>query len=301
MKIEDLKSKDNLVHTNSFDNLFEMVNFIKTADPYEDLWDMSSLEYQPSFTGVESFDEAINLCLNGYKINFSNLIEATKELESALPRIDNRRSTRQSVYGFRPNINKFMTGNPNAMYKLVRNDKRHFIKFFYNTNCRGFTSSDAIMNRGIITIALIKFLEKINNRIDLNLFDLSHVNEEYIYITVCLKTPSQLLDTSICNFPMCHPAFVRSLCFAIKERTKVKYSWWDSYGYTCDEDQVKSVLDIDNNRDLLILEPSRIGVSGYDIIDDTVNFIQNTGFNKLLDGGQRLEFDEKQKKFILTR
>jgi len=293
MVIETVKKNENIIHRNIFDNLYEMVNYIKTTDPFEDKWKMMSVcenADRTRFTGVSSLDEALNLCLNGYKENFGELLFEIEALRNLLPMVTNKRRTQSSVYGFRPNINKLMTGNPNSMYKLVRKEENNFADLYFNVSCSWTTSHDAIRNKGIITIALIKFLEQLNIRVNLNFFELTKEFNEYIYINVILKSPGQLLDTSICNFPICHPAFLRRICFAIAERVEIRdpYDWY-GYGTICDSDDVVETMNPDKNS-LLLLAPEHLGVCG-----------EATDFNKILTNNQRLEFDEKQKKFILTR
>lgn len=302
MKIEDKKIDGNLIHSNSFKNLWEMVNYIKEKEPYTDIWAMDSHRYNPSFSGVYSFDDALDLCLNGYKDNFEELKTYTYKLDTMLPFINNKRIVKSAVYGFRPNINKFMSGNPSSMYKLVRKEENGFVNMYFNSSCSSYTSRKAIEQKGIITISLIKFLEKQGIRVNLIFFSLSRIEEEYIFISVSLKEPSQLLDTSICNFPMCHPAFLRCICFAIKERVEVKYkyNWRDGYGKVCFQSDIQKILRPEPNS-LILSDPNELNIYGRDIIEDTINFIETTGFNKALKNNQKLEFDEKQKKFILTR
>lgn len=303
MKIETIQKENKTIHSNTFDNLVEMVDYIKNTEPYSDIWTcMASLENDSDFSGVESLEEALDLCLTGYKINFSDFLATLSELNRLSPYINNKRTVKSSVYGFRPNISKVMSGNPNSMYKLVRKEENNFAKFYFNTSYGWNVTKEAIMHKGIITISLIKFLEQLGTRINLNFFEMSHNEDEYIYINVSLKKPNQPLDTSICTFPMCHPAFLRKICFAIDERTKVEYadSWDGPYGELCDKEDVTDVLNVDENS-LLLMDPHSLGVSGKDIVEDTINFIQNSNFNKILRNGQRLEFDERQKRFILTK
>lgn len=302
MKIEDITRDNKLIHVHSFDNLVEVVDFIKNTDPFTDIWEMSSLKCRPDFTGVQSLDEALDLCLKGYKTNFKEFMTAANSLNELLPQISKKRRVRASVYGFRPNINKFMTGNPNSMYKLVRKEEKKFVNIYFNVSYSCVTSKEAVFNKGIITISLIKFLEQLGTQIDFNLFELSFEDDEFIYNNVSLKKPWQNLDTSIANFPMCHPAFLRCICFAINERTKVKYpyAWGDSYGVPCKPDVIRKTLQLDEHS-IVLSAPDTLGVWGDDIVEDTINFIEHSNFNMLLEDNQRLEFDEFQKKFILTR
>lgn len=302
MKIEDITRDNKLIHVHSFDNLVEVVDFIKNTDPFTDIWDMSSLKYRPKFTGVESLDEALDLCLKGYKTNFEEFMTATNSLNKLLPQISKKRRVRASVHGFRPNINKFMTGNPNSMYKLVRKEEKKFLNIYFNVSYGSMTSEEAILNRGIITISLIKFLEQLGAQIDFNLFELSSEEDEFIYNKFSLKKPYQNLDTSIATFPMCHPAFLRCICFALDERIEVKYpyEWSCSYGIPCEPDVIRETLQLDEHS-IVLSAPDTLGVEGDDIVEDTINFIEQSNFNMLLEDNQRLEFDEFQKRFILTR
>lgn len=306
MKIETIKRENGIIfHSNEFNDLYEMVDYIRNTKPNLDKWiapfSEASDEARNKFVGTKSLDEALELCLGGYSSEARQIIDFSDQLQDAFPKLKYKRRVEHSNYGFRPDVIRALHNNPNSMYKLVRKPKAGIVDFYFNVTSPKKVSNEAILNKGIITIALIKFLESINYRVNLNLFSLSFSSNEFIYTSVILKAPGQLLDTNTCSFPMTHPSFNRRMCFAVNERIDViNKSGWTGYGRPCDREVTIEVLNLDKNA-IVLDSPIDLEVSGKDLIEDTVNLINNSNFNSCLGDGQRLDYDESQKKFVLTR
>ena len=67
---------------------------------------------------------------------------------------------------------------------------------------------------------------------------------------------------------MCHPSFLRRLAFRLLEVTPdVKRSWNSGYGTPGSEALVREIIDLKEN-DIVISQPSVMGIRGYDLIDD---------------------------------
>lgn len=304
MKIESIKREDGgIIHSNDFEDLYELVSYIKMVKPFSEKWNLSSemiSDERSEFTGTASLDEALDLCLNSYNSNeVQKILDFSEQLKEIFPKLGYNRRIEHSNYGFRPDIYRALHSNPNSMYKLVRKPKPRFIDIYFNVSTAINVSKEAIMNKGIITMALIKFLERSNYRVNLNLFSLSYASDEAIYIKVSLKSPSQLLDVNTCCFPMIHPSFNRRIFFAITERVDIENVVnWAGYGRPADREFTINTLELDENA-IILDSPTNLEIEGKDLVEDTINLVNNSNLCNCLGENQSIEYDEGQKKFIL--
>lgn len=314
MKIETYSKGDSsIVYELHFEDLFELISFINETEPSEKWGSKTSLasiggsEY---FTGTSSLEEAKELCIHGVGENFGNLLEMKDNLDKAFPILTQKRKSSESVYGFRPNIQKYLTNNPRSMYKLERKEEHKFLTIYFNVSVFGDISKEAFTNRGIILMSLIKLLESSDYRVELNFLNLCKKKgtienkkeiTEYIYITVNIKKQAQILDKNICFFPMCHPSFQRRIMFAVRERCDVKQlSWSAGYGSSLDKDETAAFLGLDSSS-IIISNPYELGIRGNNIYEDTERFLRNIDFSKYVSLNKEIEFDSEQNKFILSR
>jgi len=288
---------------NYFENLDVLVNYIRNTQPYREKWSMAS-ELRPTaeedFWQLASLDAALDMCFN-YS---SDLIEEIgADYNFHFPHFDysHKREIEESCYGFRPNVNKALRGSPTSMYKLVRKEKKKIINLNFNAAVNYRVSKEKIVNRGIITIFLIKALEQIGIRCNLNYFMLVNVGVEYILIQLNLKEPSQLLDAYMCVYPFCHSDFLRRVFFAVEERVDTKFpaAWRKYYGNVCNINDTRKILDLDE-REILIGTPKDLGIVGASLDEDIKNYLRSLDFSYYF-GDDTLDYDEVKKSFVFRK
>lgn len=283
-----------------FANLEELLNYIETTDPEYRYWghSLSSRKNDYNFNGSHSLEEAVKLCRFSDMGKYADLFESQDKFDFNCQNIDNKRKGTLRQYGYRPNIARSMVGHPMQMYHIERDTSRKFINIFFNCSVPAYTSQKIICNKGIITLNLIKMLELLNYRVNLNFFELSYVGNEWCLIKINIKKFDEKIDPNICYFPMVHPSFLRRILFAVKETTSFENSYWrDSYGRVPDTDEVKTILDISDN-DIVI--SGNLHMCG-DLIDDAQTFIREINLTNYFDKGQDIIFDAKTKKFVLRK
>ena len=270
-----------------FANLEELLNYIETTKPEYSYWghNLSSRNNNYNFNESHSLEEAIKLCRLGDMGKYVDVFAGQTQLGFNCQNIDNKRKGTLKQYGYRPNIARSRVGHPMQMYHIERDNSRKFINIFFNCNIQGNIPRQIIFNRGMIVLDLIKLLELLNYRVNLNFFDLSYDGNEW-----CLSY--------IFFFPMSHPAFSRRILLAVKETVVFDSpNWVFSYGIIPDVEKIKKFLDIGDN-DIVI--SGNLNMSG-NLIDDVQTFIDEINLTNYLDKGQDIIFDTNTKKFVLRK
>lgn len=292
-------------HFNSFIDLISYLN--KTPDNssvFSKL--LSHSDDDLDWIGNESIEKAKNTVLNGSKINeINDIITINKSLEENLPFISKRRNIKASSYGFRPNISKFLNGNPNSMYKLIRNTKYNNIDIIFSISFNGEINQNQILNRGICTLNLIKLLSNFGYDVNFRFlgllcdrtYDIYKFSalKEYIKFSIDINT----FDLATLYYPLCDKSFYRRIIFSLIEKTPVKSGYWIDYGEPIND--IDTLKNIDNIKDAAIItSPERLNIKGDNIIEDFISFYKRLNIEKYLDGN-KLEYDDNIKKFILRK
>lgn len=230
----------------------------------------SSKRYMPDFHYLKSFEEAWNKCYYGDNENYENF----KMKFDYLKKIYNDTQTlkkENNIYGFCPNIPKYLYGNPKNMINnhYISSPKPSIIvtiNLSYNHN----TNHSQIINRGILTLILIDNLEK-NYNIKFNLIACSTIENEMIYIEILLKNETAKLNLKKMYFPLVNPDFLRRLLFrSIETVFGISKSWEDTYGtsyYPSEYD--KKYLE----NTIYISTPKKMGIEGRNLKEDYNNFM----------------------------
>lgn len=297
---EKIDKKDYTLYSLDFVNLEDLLNYIETTEPKYNYWgsNLSSRKNDYAFNGSHSLEEAIKLCRYGDMGKYADVFESQSQLDFSCQNMNNKRKGTLKQYGYRPNIARSMVGHPMQMYHIERDNSRKFINIYFNCSTNSLTSKKIICNKGIITLNLIKMLELLDYRVNLNFFELSHEGNEWCLIKVNIKKFDDKIDPNICYFPMAHPSFLRRIMFAVQETIVFDNSGWPhGYGTVPDNDQVKTILDIEDN-DIVI--SGNLYMNG-DLISDTQTFIDEIKLANYLDGNQEILFDAKTKEFVLRK
>ena len=303
---QKLEDENKIIHYLSFDSIEEVLKYIETTPPaWKKLQSRATEQHRVNFTQTKDLDEAIELCRFSKFEDSKELFKINQNLNFEVPNYLNKRKTVLSNYGFRPDVPKNIIGHPNQMHRIVRDESRKFINIYFNIAESGSKSKGQIYNKGILTLKLVEFLEKMNYRVNFNLFELSY-NEimsgrEYFYTKTNVKNFNEKLDPNICYFPICHPSFLRRINFAIIETLGDEFEsrlWSGNYGKVPDEKSVSEILKLSDN-DILINHCSELGVNGYDLYADAQNFMNSINLNRYTEDTGEFVFNEQSKKFVL--
>lgn len=235
-----------------FNNLYELVNYIETT-PIAPSWEHCNLASSRrglkcfNFTGTNSLEEAIDLCLSPSLEMELSYLENLKYFVNEIKVLAKQRRMIDHFYGGTVSVSKYLYGNPRCMKKIQRIQEYPSIKIYLNCGYSANEIKEYVILRGMCVIIFVEWLELLGFKVDFNFFELSVCMNEISYVNVTLKKTGELLDIRNTYFPICHPSFLRRLIFAIQERTNYRLDWSCGYGTVPYDDLIKEFLSLDQN------------------------------------------------------
>lgn len=229
----------------------------------------------PTFAGPK-LEQAIAYCIGGYEERYDQFLEFAHQLETINTRFATGRQVEKSFVGQRPNVPAYVAGAPKTMYRTKRAVEKKVINIYMNVTYPAGASEEQIQYRGIITLNLIRILERNDYIVNFRLFEISMIRGEIFVCEVVLKKPGDKLDSRMCYYPMCGKGFVRRIMARIKESMPFKGNWGFSYGSVVTEDKAKAIMNISND-DIYIGAPKDMNIKGRNLYEDTDAFLSKLG------------------------
>ncbi len=298
-----------------FDSINDLLSAVETRPINTEIFDPVNLNSErpgPNYLNkTKDLQEAINLCRYGVsKEELRNFIDLNDYMENILPNFMQKRNIIHNMYGYRPDVYKFLNGNPKSMYQLKRKTPKKSINILMLPNFYGKHIGSVIINLGVSVIQLVKLLEMAGYSVSIYYLDVSRQwdksddslnrKEEFFLYEVLIKDNNQKINPVASYFPMCHPDFTRRLIFRITETLPFSLKEWSSdYGMTVsDINSYMNYFESYNNSDKKIIIDKDIvdNTKGKDIIKDFSNLLDKINFESYLVEDQKKEYSEKIKK-----
>lgn len=265
-----------IIHQYNFNSLDDFLNELITKKINKEIFlNPSSVSTDYNFTKTNSFEEAWNLCKytydDGYK-NFSNLV---KHIQFKFENNSKLINTYKPV-GTSASVPRFLYGIPDNMHAKKEVYNKPVINIYYQSSYSYRMNDRMIRTRGILTLALINYLENIKNySVIFNFVTVCKKNNELVYIRINLKNKDEKLKMKHAYFPIVHPSFLRRLEFrALEIIPNLVNDWNRGYGIPLKYEEIKSFIEEDNlEKNIYISTPEELGIYGENIEDDANRFI----------------------------
>lgn len=201
-----------------FDNAMEIVRTNRTREHRHNGNALTRRE--PSFIGVETYEEAEEMLESGWTKGLSELKDAVKKVSYA---VDGKRiSTKNEIVGFAPIVPLAIQGVPNCMintyYKPI---KSKVINIYYSIGCSCGVDHKDILKVGMVAMKYISKLESNGYRVRLTALQAYSNDSSADVMLLRLKSENQPMDLRRVMFPMMHPAMFRAIGFGWFERSPV--------------------------------------------------------------------------------
>lgn len=252
-----------------FFSIIEFLNYLDTQPINRDIFrnDLASESNDYYFTKTRSLEEAKQLLKYGCHENFDKILELKLKLEKYIKMSKIKQRQYNYYVGYAPDVKAYLEGCPLSMLNKEQ-PKRKQINIYYNAAILGNVSVEEIFNRGAITLCLVEILENMGFGVGLNIFTMSKSENQIHYAKFNIKSSAERLNMQKVFFPLCHPSFLRRLVFRLREMTPdIEYHWYDGYGKTCDDYTIRNIINLKSN-DIVVCQPSEMGVLGTSIVDD---------------------------------
>ncbi len=227
-----------------FASLLDLLDYIENSQRVTSK--KSSENLDKHFTGTESFQQAFEMCKNGYFSkdveNFQNIFfKIANQVARKLKLI----KVKHDVVGAVPDVPRYLTGNPLNMLNLENKEKvkkPKTIVLNFNSSTSASTSKSTIEKRGLTFVLLFDLLRKLGSPVKLNLVEFSSSEDFYVNTEVVLMKNKDMINISKIYFPLVHPSYLRRIMFALEERLpELKNRQEYFHGYGCPESYRKYV------------------------------------------------------------
>ena len=278
MNIKKYNKKDTHVVEYYFENIDRFINYILNAEinciffNKDELSSNDSRKSKQEFCKTSSFDEAVRLCEYGWNEKFDRFLYLKSEIDKEFLDIENVIGRKKDIVGFAPSVPDYVHMNPNNMLRRVFVPNYSIINIYVNISCPYETSSREIYNRGAIIISIIDLLEKMGYAVNLVLFKLAFITgrgfDEALLLYFNVKEENENINLKKVYFPLCHPSFLRRLCFRVTEVAPLRLDWSDTYGEVASRKQIIDFFGL-KDTDIIFSFPREMGIHGSDdIISD---------------------------------
>ena len=301
MTFQIIKKNNDIIYQYEFNNLNELLNYINNTPVNSNSFTslVSHRIDDNKFFCTKNYEEAYDLCKYGMPLDeIKEFLSLNKDLETILPSVAKDRRIIENIYGMRPNIPKYLRGNPKSMYFLKRYKPTGIIDVYYNVSISGMTKLDKILNRGICAIQLVKLLESLGYIVSFNLISLSRVYNEYIYANIKIKNDFEKIDPITCYFPMCHPSFPRRIMFSLKEVTPYQ-NVYNHYGAEVDDKVFLDSINTTSANKIIIPKASMFNKTS--IVDNFLELCKYVNIDNFINDNNKLDYDTKEKKLVIRR
>lgn len=273
------------VYNINFSNLTDLYDYLKSDPPinHNVFKEPESINGTSNFYG-EPLNKAIEYCIDGYTKGFDTFLSANNELVNTCREISDNRKMVRSLYGGIPLSPLVAAGVPDSRIKYVRDESSVVRNFYFGLSYPASTNDQAIINRGLAVLHIIRALENRGELVNFKAFQLSHVKNEILEVELNLKKPGDLfLDVQKCYFPIKGKEFLRRVLFRVLESVPVEDSYWGQcYGLNFKSDKIREILNT-KPTDVVIPAPSEMGITGEDLYEDTISTIKYLNLEKEFD------------------
>ena len=228
-----------------------------------------------NFTQTSSFKEAWDLCRFSWDDGFDNFYNLFRKVNYIFAK-DYVTERDFLPVGYLPNIPRYLKGIPTSMYAYKKVEATKVLNIYMQIGYNCYQTKEQIINRGILTLNLINYLESNSIKVNFLLISASIQNNEIAMIKIPLKNTYEKLNLKKCYFPIVHPSFLRRLCFRAKELMPLTDEEWSrGYGRALGFKEVDDILEHESfNTDYIYIStPEELNIYGENLLDDLENFI----------------------------
>lgn len=303
-----INSNNKIVYYKEFQDLDDFLRSILDERINPIFRSYSSVSNSKSFSGTSTYEEAWNLCRFTWNQGFEEFYSLFKRMNYKFQEFS-KIINYFSPVGYTPSVPRYLKGIPTTMYSYKEEKQEQIVNIYLNTAYSCFQNQNQIINRGILILNLINYLETQNIKVNLYNYLLVKEKNEIDFIVIPIKNQYEKLNIKKCYFPLVHPAFFRRLCFRVLELLPVKnFSWDNGYGipmlhaevedffYWNNKNKLFHKNDFDKEKTIIISTPEELGITGENLTTDCESFIKKLNTKYQIFDKDQDEQKNKQKR-----
>ena len=178
----------------------------------------TSGEFKASWSGTDTFDEAVNLAVTGWPEGRKKLMAAMAAAQSA-PAFTP--SLVMDVAGAYPVPALAAAGDPCSMVDMqpIEDRVRPIVRLVVQRGGSSAYSGEEFMNYGAAVLSYIEGLEAACFRVEIEVAFAAKIPPVDHYLSVIVKRAEEPMEMDRLAYVLTHPAFFRRIAFAVKEST----------------------------------------------------------------------------------
>ena len=233
---------------NRFQSWGEFLEFATESKPVSDLRKSRDTgDSRREFTGTYSFEETLNLAINGWPDGEARAKRLSDAIFSKVASLVEREEMVHDVVGGSIDIGAYLNNYPECWTRqeshIVDGNAPKIFRIVYNNSASAGVSADVLSAKGAAIAALVRALEFAGHRAEVwsiaicvkDFGDFGRDSGPPLHETrVQVKAADQDLDFGRLVFALAHPSMLRRLGFACLEADSVIHTVGSSYGLPCD-------------------------------------------------------------------
>lgn len=219
--------------------------FVEAVSKGADKTGASHHDYGNGWAGTDTYQEAVDLAMNGWAAKRPNVEAILNPLREKLAdRLSLVSERFHDIHGYEPDIDRFLAGELECMYEdtfveAPSNGKVYTVLVSGAVNSH--VSAETLLKRGIAIVALVEAFQMVGSDVEIWLEDSfapyskpSNTDRTFSSL-VCLHKAGSNLDIDEIMMPLAHPSWFRRLGFAAAECQPVairnEFGFYPDYGY----------------------------------------------------------------------
>lgn len=243
-----LEINDKTHFINLFENITDLSKYLTSRDTKYNRFSHSldTGDDDVEFTGVRTFEEALDLMKYGDEDLFNKIKRERKKIDinKIIGAYNQKLKYRNRYYGGIPNVPAYLRGNPVNMINPEKNmPANRILNIFLNIRVRAYVSTDDIIRIGLKYLTIVDILEKSGYRCNLYSGCANESGGYYSYFMVRVKTDKEPLNLKKICFTIAHPSMQRRIKFRWMEVNDFEKDFTrDGYGSDDNPDHTQRIL-----------------------------------------------------------
>jgi hypothetical protein len=214
-------------HSFKFNSLFEFVDYAEKTPKFRHEHD----QYGSSFTGTDSFTDAVKLAREGWSEGTDKLMKLANVITSKVTSLIDVPTLNYDTTGLDFDMGRYLDGVPESWYYFEHKTRDGVgfeqVRIVVNISASGGVSKEILTARGATVAGLVLALEQSGKRVELIAVAPWSASQSdfyngpklgpFINTSVLLKSPDQQIDIDRLAFVLAHPSMLRRLDFAVTE------------------------------------------------------------------------------------
>ena len=244
MKRYNANNQTKVTEYSSIAEFLNDINSLPNNQFYNDRTPSSQEEDESGWHGTNTYDEAVELMKNGWKVTTEKISSRVKftHTNSGIARSS---KPAYGVVGSQASVPRYLQGIPtNMVSRQIIYSKQKVITITKGIAYPARVKPEEILEESIKAIQIIQSMENKGQRVRLNILLAVTKDNKTNICKICIKQPDERMSIAKMSFPLAHPSMLRRFCFKwieVDPFTDIDLGY--GYGKPSETTVIKNALD----------------------------------------------------------